>query len=36
MNKRKIYDFLRDLRENNAKDWMDENRALWPLNNELT
>lgn len=29
MNKRKIYDFLRDLRENNAKDWMDENRGRY-------
>ncbi|WP_235297394.1 DUF2461 domain-containing protein [Portibacter marinus] len=26
MNNRKIFDFLRDLQENNSKEWMDENR----------
>lgn len=26
MNKRKIYQFLRDLTENNSKEWMDEHR----------
>lgn len=26
MSKRKIYDFLRDLTDNNSKEWMDENR----------
>lgn len=26
MNKRKIYQFLRDLSDNNSKEWMDENR----------
>lgn len=26
MSKRQIFDFLRDLRDNNSKDWMDENR----------
>jgi uncharacterized protein (TIGR02453 family) len=29
MNKRKIFDFLRDLRENNAKEWMDANRERY-------
>jgi uncharacterized protein (TIGR02453 family) len=29
MSKRKIYDFLSDLRENNSKDWMDENRERY-------
>ena len=26
MSKRKIYEFLRDLSENNSKRWMDANR----------
>lgn len=29
MNKRKIYDFLRDLKENNSKEWMDANRKRY-------
>lgn len=29
MNKRKIFDFLRDLREHNSKEWMDENRQRY-------
>lgn len=29
MSKRKIYDFLGDLRENNSKEWMDENRERY-------
>ncbi len=29
MSKRKIFDFLRDLRENNSKEWMDENRERY-------
>lgn len=29
MNKRKIFDFLRDLRENNSKEWMDDNRERY-------
>jgi|AntRauTorckE5430_2_1112549.scaffolds.fasta_scaffold00874_4 uncharacterized protein (TIGR02453 family) len=29
MNKRKIFDFLRDLRDNNDKAWMDEHRARY-------
>jgi len=29
MKKRKIYDFLRDLRDNNSKDWMDEHRPRY-------
>ncbi|HKK73976.1 MAG TPA: DUF2461 domain-containing protein [Saprospiraceae bacterium] len=29
MNKRKIYQFLRDLSENNSKEWMDENRERY-------
>jgi uncharacterized protein (TIGR02453 family) len=29
MSKRKIYDFLRDLSDNNSKEWMDDNRARY-------
>lgn len=29
MSKRQIFDFLRDLRENNSKEWMDEHRQRY-------
>lgn len=29
MNKRRIYDFLRDLTDNNSKEWMDANRERY-------
>ncbi len=35
MNKRKIFDFLRDLQANNSKEWMDENRDRYEEAKEI-
>ena len=35
MNKKKIYDFLRDLTANNSKEWMDANRKRYTEAKEI-
>lgn len=35
MSKRKIFDFLRDLRENNSKEWMDAHRERYHAAKEI-